>query len=57
MTPPECGCRVVLAWLNSQDFYELMQTYRHTPLSDQNGVCRAFDAVKKAIHSRITEVR
>lgn len=36
-------------FLDSQDFYELMQAYRHAPPLNPQGVCNAFDAVIAAI--------
>lgn len=39
--------------LNRQAFYELMQTYRLTPIGDQAGVTSAFEAVKIFILSPI----
>lgn len=36
-------------WLESQEFYELMQTYRHTPVTEFVAVSTAFDAIKKRI--------
>ena len=36
-------------FLESQDFYELMQTYRHSPIGTQDEVLESFDAIKKAI--------
>jgi len=35
--------------LNSQEFYELMQTYRHSDISDQDAVIENFQAVKDYI--------
>jgi len=35
--------------LDGQEFYELMQAYRHAPLNDQSGVVAAFEAVKTFI--------
>lgn len=32
---------------DSQEFYELMQTYRTARITDQAGVCRAVEAVKE----------
>ncbi len=32
--------------VESQEFYDLMQTYRHTPVIDQAAVVAAFEAVK-----------
>lgn len=34
----------MLKWLDGQEFYELMQCYRHTPLSEN--VTGAFESVK-----------
>ena len=36
-------------FLNSEDFYDLMQYYRHTPISQQKHVLDAFEVVKKRI--------
>ena len=33
--------------LESPEFYVLMQAYRHAPLSPQDAVIRAFEAVKE----------
>lgn len=38
-------------WLDEQEFYELMQAYRHAPLTDPPGVVQAFEDVKAAIRS------
>ena len=35
--------------LDEQEFYELMQAYRHAPVADQEAVLKAFEAVKQAI--------
>ena len=35
--------------LESQEFYELMQAYRHVPLADQKSVVSAFENIKKFI--------
>lgn len=32
--------------LDEQEFYELMQSYRHAPTVDQNAVTEAYEAVK-----------
>ena len=32
--------------LESRDFYEVMKTYRHTPLAEHSGTVIAFEAVK-----------
>jgi hypothetical protein len=39
-------------WLDSRDFYELMQAYRTAPLRDQSLVCDAFEAVKTAVRAQ-----
>lgn len=35
--------------LDWQDFYEIMQTYRHAPMTEQDKVVDAFENVKKWI--------
>ena len=40
------------SWLNDQPFYELMQAYRHAPLTPQDEVVTAFNAVKDFIRER-----
>ena len=35
--------------LDQEDFYNLMQTYRHAKVEDQRGVVDAFEAVKTYI--------
>lgn len=35
--------------LNWQGFYEVMQTYRHTPITEQHEVIKAFENVKEWI--------
>ena len=35
--------------LDSQDFYEVMQRYRHSPISEQHNVIKAFNEVKQFI--------
>ena len=35
--------------LDSQDFYEIMQRYRHSPISEQHSVIKAFNEVKQFI--------
>ena len=42
-------------WVEEQDFYELMQSYRHAPLSEQEKVMVAFEAVKKFIREHFTQ--
>ncbi len=36
-------------FLDSQDFYELMQAYRHARVEDQKRVCECFETVKSKI--------
>lgn len=36
-------------WLESQEFYEMCQTYRHLPVQDQGGVVEAFNGLREAI--------
>jgi hypothetical protein len=38
--------------LESQEFYELMQAYRHASLTNQNATVTAFEAVKLFVRSR-----
>lgn len=35
--------------LDWQDFYEVMQTYRHAPMTEQHKVINAFEDVKEWI--------
>lgn len=35
--------------LDSKEFYDLMQIYRHMPVEKQDAVCKAYDDVKKYI--------
>jgi hypothetical protein len=35
--------------LDYQDFYEIMQTYRHTPMTEQDKLVNAFEDLKKWI--------
>ena len=44
-------------WLESQDFYELMQAYRHTPVIYQSRTVSAFEDVKAAIRAHQTDWR
>ena len=32
--------------LNTQEFYELMQTYRHSPMTNQEEVIKNFENIK-----------
>lgn len=36
-------------YLNSKEFYELMQAYRIAPMTDQERVCKTFEEVKEGI--------
>jgi len=45
-----------MQWLDEQEFYELMQAYRHAPVTDQEAVCAAFEAVKQIIRDMCREV-
>ena len=40
-------------FLEGQEFYDLMQIYRHTPISDQTSVTAAFDNIKEFIKDKI----
>lgn len=44
-------------WLESREFYELMQTYRHTPASDIKGTSRAFNKIKEAISEKAEQMK
>lgn len=44
-----------MEWLEEQEFYELMQAYRHAPATDQAAVVAAFEAVKQAIRDLFQE--
>ena len=35
--------------LDSKDFYEVMQSYRHSPMTEQHNVIKAFNEVKQWI--------
>lgn len=39
--------------IDEQKFYELMQTYRHTPISDIKKVSLAFEEIKNFIREEI----
>lgn len=36
-------------WLESQEFYEICQRYRWSPLTNQEEATKAFENLKKAI--------
>lgn len=42
---------------DTEDFYELMQAYRHAPLSDQGKVLMAFEAVKIFCKNEVNKAR
>ena len=44
-----------MEWLEDQEFYELMQAYRHASALDQPAVCAAFEAVKQIIRDKCQE--
>lgn len=39
--------------IESQDFYELMQAYRHTPMVQQEDVVARFEAVKSFVKNLV----
>ena len=43
-------------WLDSEEFYNLCQEYRHAHILDQHGVVQKFDALKDAISSKFSEL-
>jgi hypothetical protein len=43
----------VEAWLDSQEFYELSQAYRHAPLTSQTLVCEAWESLKQGIRNAL----
>lgn len=45
-----------MEWLDEQEFYELMQAYRHAPLADQAVAVAAFEAVKQIIRNKCQEI-
>jgi hypothetical protein len=53
----ELGVKMVdiMAWLESQEFYELCQAYRTAPAYDQEQTTRAFDELKRLIKLRIIQ--
>ncbi len=42
-------------FLNSAEFYDLMQTYRHMPPHLQADVIKAYEAVKDAVLARASK--
>jgi len=39
----------IIKKLNEQEFYELLQLYRHLPITNQKEVIRAFEDIKRFI--------
>jgi hypothetical protein len=55
-SPPEKKPRELLAeWLDSQEFYEHMQAYRHAGLHAQDMVVTTFERVKNLIRMKAKE--
>lgn len=44
-------------FLDSQDFYELMQRYRHSPAVPQESVVQAFEAVKEYVRKHFVSYK
>ena len=44
-------------YLDSKEFFDLMQIYRHTPVSQQADVIRAFEDVKSYIIKMVEELK
>lgn len=44
-------------FIESKEFYDLMQLYRHAPISDQIGVVVAFESVKQYVRKGLTELQ
>jgi hypothetical protein len=42
--------------LDEEDFYEAMQLYRHSPITDPSGTVLAFEAVKKFIRENMESI-
>lgn len=42
----------VLSTRGEREFYDLMQAYRHTPITDQKAVAAAYEAVKAFVIKR-----
>jgi hypothetical protein len=42
--------------LDEQEFYELMQVYRHAPTVDQDAVVLAFESVKEFIRDNVDAI-
>ena len=42
-------------WPEGREFYELMQAYRHAPLTDPAATCQAYEAVKAWVRNAAEE--
>ena len=42
-------------FLEGKEFYNLMQTYRHTPVVDQDTVLAAYEAIKRFIREGVKQ--
>ena len=40
-------------WPECEEFYDLMQSYRHASLLSQDGVVRAYEAVKQWLRKEV----
>ena len=49
--------KTIKKYLDSEGFYNLMQTYRHAPGSDQEWVIEAFEEVKSYIIKMVEELK
>jgi len=52
MKPKTCK-EVAAKWLDSQEFYELMQGYRHAPIHKQQQTIEAFEALNDFIRVKL----
>ena len=43
-------------WLDGEDFYNLMQSYRNSSVVQQEATAKAFEEVKTAIAAKAREV-
>ena len=43
--------------LDSREFYEIMQSYRNIPISEQDKVIKSFNEVKQFIYSEISALK
>lgn len=48
---------MIKEWLDSEEFYNLMQTYRHWSLTDQGGTSDAYEAVKASIEIQVEDLQ